>query len=105
MAHERTRSKARKRLAQKRQPTATTARAAHNRKSDLRAKRRRRETVEGKVVAKIGATPRRMAKGGRARNDPNNRAKSKIYAPRVALGKGGRPRSRRLRKRTARRAA
>lgn len=63
--------------------------------------RTRRETDEGKVIAKIGATPRRMAKGGRARNDPGNRAKSKIFAPRVALGKGGRPRSRRLRRRLA----
>jgi hypothetical protein len=105
MAKQRTRSKTRKRQAQKRPPAARTARAAMNRKADVRAKRRRRATDEGMVTASLGATPRRVAKGGRARTDPNNRAKSKIYAPRVAEGKGGRPRSRRLRERMARRAA
>ena len=101
MAHERTRSKARKRQAQRRLPSTVTARAAHNRKQDVRSKRRRRDTDEVDAVARIAATPRRLAKGGRARSDPNNRAKSRIYAPRVAEGKGGRPRSRRLRKRKA----
>jgi hypothetical protein len=101
MAHERTRSKSRKRQGQRRQPSTRTANAAYNRRNDIRAKRRRRSTDEGMVIAKIGATPRREAKGGRPRNDPNNPAKSKIYAPRVALGKGGRPRSRRMRRRIA----
>jgi hypothetical protein len=53
------------------------------------------------VIAKIGATPRKMAKGGRARKDPNNRVRSKLEAPRVAAGKGGRPRSPRMRRRLA----
>ena len=97
----RTRSKARKRQAQRRRPSARTAAAASNRRHDKRAKRRRRATDEGKVIAKIGATPRRLAKGGRARNDPGNPAKSRIFAPRVAVGKGGRPRSKRLRRRLA----
>jgi hypothetical protein len=64
----RTRSKTRKQRAQRRQPSARNAAAAHNRRSDLRAKRRRRETDEGKVIAKIGATPRRTAKGGGPRS-------------------------------------
>ena len=97
----RTRSKGRKRQSQRRQPSARTAAAAANRRHDIRAKRERRGTDEGKVIAKIGATPRRLAKGGRARKDPNNRAKSQLSAPRVALGKGGRPRSARLRRRLA----
>jgi hypothetical protein len=101
MARTRTRDKQRKRRAQRRQPSARTARATTNRRDDVRAKRRRRATDEGKVIAKIGATPRRLAKGGRARNDPGNRAKSRVLAPRVAAGKGGRPRSRRMRRRLA----
>jgi hypothetical protein len=105
MAKERTRSKSRKRQGQRRSPSAATARSAHNRRHDIRAKRRRRATDEGMVIARIGATPRRMAKGGRARSDPNNPAKSRIFAPRIAVGKGGRPRSRRLRERIRRRAA
>jgi hypothetical protein len=105
MARERTRSKSRKRQGQKRQPSARMASAARNRREDIRAKRRRGSADEGKVIAKIGAMPRREAKGGRPRSDPSNRASSKIFAPRVALGKGGRPRSARLRRRIARRAA
>jgi hypothetical protein len=102
MSKERTRSKGRKRTAQSRQPSSRTAAAAINRRTDIRAKRRR---AAGNDPVRVPATPRNAARGGRARQDPNNRAKSKVYAPRVAEGKGGRPRSPRMRERIARRAA
>ena len=101
MTQQRARSKTRKRESQERRPSARTALAARNRQADRREKRRRVEADEGKVVARIGATPRRLAKGGRARRDPNNRVRSKLAAPTVARGKGGRPRSRRIRQRMA----
>jgi hypothetical protein len=105
MAQQRTRSKTRKRRAQRRPATDQAKGAARNRRHDITAKRRRRTAEDPEAVARIAGTPKGEAKGGRPRNDPNNRAKSKIYAPRVALGKGGRPRSPRLRERIARRAA
>src|SRR2546421_12294538 len=101
MAKERTRSKTRKRQGQRRRPSGRTARAASNRRENIRAKRRRTGADEARVVARIGGTPRREARGGRPRKDPNNRTKSKRAAPGVARGKGGRPRSRRMRERIA----
>ena len=102
MAKERTRSKTRKRTAQRRSPSPRTAAAALSRRHDARRRRARKADQD---PTRVPATPRDEARGGRARKDPNNRAKSKVYAPRVALGKGGRPRSPRMRARIARRAA
>jgi hypothetical protein len=102
MARQRTRSKSRKRTAQSRSSSPATAGKAGNRRADIRAKRRRAADND---PVRVPATPKEAARGGRARQDPNNRAKSKLYAPRVAEGKGGRPRSPRMRERIARRAA
>ena len=105
MAKERTRSKTRKQQAQRRRPTTRDARSARSRRADLTDKRQRRTAIAGDATTGLAPTPRDAAKGGRPRRDPNNRVLSKIVAPLVARGKGGRPRSLRLRKRTARRAA
>jgi hypothetical protein len=97
----RSRSKNRKRQSQRRLPSARTAEAARNRRADITQKRRRADADDAGATTRIGATPREKARGGRARRDPNNRVRSELNAPTVSRGKGGRPRSKRMRDRKA----